>query len=115
MNLLFPYQHGEAEDIRRVVVNALIDHLVCFVACMMHHMSGDAPGSVICRLGVQLPVVHHQVSHRHWWVLVVTHTSSVVLSRPVLSFALVSSVVVSASFSTAGTNALNTSWNQLHI
>ena len=49
-SLACPLQHqlvGEAEDIRRLVVNALIDHLVCFVACMVHHTSGDALGSVI--------------------------------------------------------------------
>ena len=47
INILFPHLVGEAEDIRRLVVNALIDHLVCFVACMVHHTSGDALGSVI--------------------------------------------------------------------
>ena len=26
---------GEADDIRRLVVNAILDHFVCFVACMM--------------------------------------------------------------------------------
>ena len=47
INILFPHLVGEVEDIRRLVVNAIIDHLVCFVACMVHHMSGDALGSVI--------------------------------------------------------------------
>ena len=47
INILFPHLVGEAEDIRRLVFNALIDHLVCFVACMVHHTSGDALGSVI--------------------------------------------------------------------
>ena len=29
------------------MVKAIIDHLVCFVACMVDHTSGDALGSVI--------------------------------------------------------------------
>ena len=51
---------------------------------------------------------HHQVSRRHRWGFVVPHTSSVVFSNPVLSFAQISSVVVAASVSTAGTCALKT-------
>ena len=47
INILFPHLVGEAEDMRRFVVNALIDHLVCFVACMVHHTSGDALGNVL--------------------------------------------------------------------
>ena len=58
---------------------------------------------------------HHQVSRRHRWGFVVPHTSSVVFSKPVLSFAQISSVVVSATVSTAGTCALKTSWNRLHV
>ena len=47
INILFTHLVGEAEDIGRLVVNAFIDHLVCFVACMVHHKSGDLLGSVI--------------------------------------------------------------------
>ena len=46
---------------------------------------------------------HHQVSPHHRWGFVVPHTSSVVFSKPVLSFAQISSVVVAPSVSTAGT------------
>ena len=37
---------------------------------------------------------HHKVSCHHRWGFVVPHTSSVVFSKPVLSFAQISSVVV---------------------
>ena len=60
-------------------------------------------------------LIHHQVSRRDRWGFVVPHTSSVVFSKPVLSFAQISSVVVAASVSTAGTCALKTSWNRLHV
>ena len=42
-------------------------------------------------------LLHHQVSRHHLWGFVVAHTSSVVFSKPVLSFAQISSVVVAAS------------------
>ena len=58
---------------------------------------------------------HHQVSCRHGWGIVVSHTFFVVFGKPVLSSAQISSVVAAASVSTAGTYALNTSWNQLHV
>ena len=45
---------------------------------------------------------HNQVSHRHRWGFFVPHTSSVVFSKPVLSFGQFSSVAVAASVSTAG-------------
>ena len=37
----------ETKDIRGLVVDVLIDHLVCFVMCMVHHTCGDALVSVI--------------------------------------------------------------------
>ena len=37
------------------------------------------------------------------------------LQQPVLGFTQISSVVVAASFSTAGTSALKTSWNRLRV
>ena len=39
------------------MVKALIDYLVCFIECMLHHTFGDALGSVkdAC---VQLPAFH---------------------------------------------------------
>ena len=58
--------------------------------------------AVLYDAGVHLPafhalkasLFHHQVSRHHWWGFVVLHTSSVVFSKPVLSFAQISSVVV---------------------
>ena len=47
INLLFPHLVCKAQDIWRLVVNALIDHLVCSVVCMVNHMSADALGSAI--------------------------------------------------------------------
>ena len=129
IDILFPNLVWEAEDIRRLVV---IDHLVCFVVCMVHHTSGDWLDNVIwcscaftslpCFKVLCLAVMasstslfHHQVSRRHQWGFVVPHTSSVVFSKSVLSFTQISSVVVAASVSTAGTCALKTFWNWLHV
>ena len=56
---------------------------------------------------------HHQFSRRQWWGRVVPHTSSVVLSRPVLMLFQISSVAASAT--PALTCELRTPWKWLLV
>ena len=58
---------------------------------------------------------HHQVSWCQWWGRVVPHTSSVVLSSPVLMLFQISSVVPSATPADMLTCKLKTSWKWLLI
>ena len=58
---------------------------------------------------------HQQVSGRHWWGWVVLHTSSVVLSRPVLMLFQISLVAASATPADALTCELKTSWKWLLV
>ena len=81
-------------------------HLPAFHALKAWHLAVMASSTSL---------FHHQVSRCHQLGFVVPHTSSVVFSKPVMSFAQISSVVVAASVSTAGTCALKTSWNRLNV
>ena len=66
-----------------------------------------------CSLAVMTSPIwsfHHQVSQRQWWGLVVPHTSSVVLRRPVLMSFHISSVAASGTPADTLTCKLKTSW-----
>ena len=66
-----------------------------------------------CRLAVMTSPTcsfHHQVSQRQRWGLVVPHTSSVVLRRPVLRLFHISSVAASGTPADALTCNLKTFW-----
>ena len=58
---------------------------------------------------------HHQVSWHQRWGRVVPHSSSVVLSRPVLMFFQISSVAASATLADALTCKLKSSWKWLLV
>ena len=132
INILFPHLVGEAEDIRGLVVNAIIDHLFCFVACMVHHTSGDSLGSVIwCSCAfASLPcfeslvlgcdgIIHFLIPPPSFMspsvgLCCATHLLCC-LQQTCLEFHPISSVIIAASVSTAGTCTLKTSWNQLRV
>ena len=119
---------GEAEDIRQLV----IDPLVLFVACKVHHASRDVLGSVIwCSCAfARLPcfkslvlgcdgIVYFIIPSPSFTSPPVGHCCSTYLlsclQQTCFSFAQISSVVVATSVSTSGTCALKNSWNQLHV
>ena len=58
---------------------------------------------------------HHQVSRHQWWGRFVPHTSSVVLSSPVLMLFQISSVAPSATPADMLTCKLKTSWKWLLV
>ena len=58
---------------------------------------------------------HHQVSQRQQWGWIVPHTTSVVLSTPVLMLLQISSVAASASPADALTCKLKTTWKWLLV
>ena len=95
-------------------VNILIDLLVGLLASMLHCTSGNAFGCMVCCSSaftslpclVSLPHGCNDLFHmlipppsfrRQRWGLVVPHTSSVVLRRPVLMLFDISSVAASGT------------------